>query len=125
MPGASGVTSFLTIATNVSGISSVVPADATGDRLAHAWPGALGLGLPALGLGLFLLSDGRRRRKYGLPLLMALLLGGAALQAGCDDGTVNGPGNGIGTPPGRYLFEIQAKSDPITVIETGILRVTL
>jgi CSLREA domain-containing protein len=120
VPGASGVTSTLTLQTDAVGVISQAPGDGTRGPV---WPGGLALGLPAIALlGLIGVRGDRRRAKLVLPLLVALLLGGAALQAGCDD--VTNTQIGGGTPVGRYQVVVQATSGAVSVFETTILRVT-
>ncbi len=118
IPGAETVTSLLTIETNVTGLPSVAPFDRAGVPSA-----GLAFALPLLALlALIALRSEGRRRKLALPLAVAVIVAAAAFQAGCGDDGTTGPTGG--TPLGRHEFVVRAGSDQITVLETGILRVT-
>lgn len=116
-PGASAVTSTLTISTNGSASSSLLaPSTNGGTRMFYAMFLPIG-GFVLLGAG----SGSRRKRLFGFLLLGVILMGLLMLPA-CGGGN-GGGGGGTNTPPGSYSITVSGQNGGAT--HSATLKLTV
>jgi hypothetical protein len=116
-PGASAVTSTLTISTNGSASSSLLaPSTNGGTRIFYAMLLPIG-GIALLGAG----SGSRRKRLFGFLLLGVVLMGLLMLPA-CGGSSGGGDG-GTNTPPGSYSITVSGQGGGAT--HSATLKLTV